>query len=397
MKTGERTIYFDNAASSFPKPEAVINATADFLRTAGNPGRGAHGFALDGARRIFEARDKVAEFLGVKQAERLVFTPGCTASLNMALKGFAAAGGLSQGDVVIVSSFEHNSMMRPIAQLVESIGISYVVCPVTETFESDFQQLVELHKPKLVALSWASNVTGEVLPISSLSKVLRSKQIPLIVDAAQTAGKFAVNLDDSGISFFCASGHKGLMGAPGVGVLYVAPDAPIVPLIAGGTGSRSESLAVPTEFPDRLEAGTLPGPAIAALAAGVHWLKTEGINTGLKAELYLTERFLFWAKGQSYIKVFGSDKVRPEKGVPVRMPVVSFSMDGISPSLLADRLDTEYGIAVRAGLHCAPLCHEQLGTIGEGLVRVSFGVFNVGNEVEALISALEAIHAGLRV
>lgn len=390
-----KTIYFDNAASSFPKPDAVIGAAADFLRSCGNPGRGAHAFALEGARKIFEAREKVAEFLGVKQTERLVFTPGCTASLNMALKGFAAAGGLGKGDLVIVSSLEHNSMMRPLQQLKETIGIDYAVCDAGESFERDLQRMVDEKAPKLVAVTWASNVTGEVLPISSIAKFLQSKPIPLLVDGAQTAGKLETALDSSGISFFCASGHKGLMGAPGVGVLYVAPDMPIVPLIAGGTGSRSESLEVPGEFPDRLEAGTSPGPAIAALAAGVHWLKTEGISTGLKAELYLTERFLVWARAQSYIKVFGPQNVRPENGVPVRMPVVAFSMDGISPSSLADMLDTEYGIAVRAGLHCAPLCHKQLGTLKEGLVRVSFGVFNVGNEVDALISALEKIRARL--
>jgi cysteine desulfurase family protein len=388
----QKRIYFDNAASSFPKPEAVINAMSEFLRTCGNPGRGAHAFALEGARQIFDAREKIARFLGVKQSERLVFTPGCTASINMVLKGFALQGSLKQGDVVIVSSLEHNSMMRPLAQLEESIGISHVVCHAGPNFVSDLAALVERHSPKLVALTWASNVTGELLPIPSVAKFLQTKNIPLLVDGAQTAGKIDAKLDDSGISFFCASGHKGLMGAPGVGLLYVASGASLAPIIAGGTGSRSESLEMPTAFPDRLEAGTLPGPAIAALAAGVHWIETEGVATGLKLELALTDRFLEWAKSRNDIQLYG-----PVQSIvndqPMRVPVVSFSMNGIAPSELADLLDTKYGIAVRSGLHCASVCHEQLGTLAEGTVRASFGVFNTGDEVQMLCDSLEEIAA----
>lgn len=381
----EKRIYFDNAASSFPKPDAVIDAMSAFLKTCGNPGRGDHSFALEGARKIFDAREIIAKFFGVKLSERLIFTSGCTASINMVLRGMALGGRLGAGDVVIVSSLEHNAVMRPLAQLRELMGISYVVCEAGEGFETRLNALVQEHKPKLVALTWASNVTGEVLPIESVARTLKAKNIPFLVDGAQVAGKLDVKLDDSGITFFCASGHKGLLGAPGVGLLYVAPDASLVPSILGGTGSRSESFEVPEEYPDHLEAGTLPGPAIAALAAGVHWLESEGVSTALKRELALTQRFLAWANGKDYIKVFGPP------GTENRMPVVSFSMIDVHSSTLAERLDTEYGIAVRRGLHCASLCHEHLGTLKEGLVRASFGVFNIEAEVDTLTHALERI------
>jgi len=391
-----KRIYFDNAASSFPKPEAVVDAMSEFLRTCGNPGRGVHSFALEGARRIFDARETVANFLGVKQSERLMFTPGCTASLNMVIKGLALEGGLGKGDVVIVSSLEHNSVMRPLAQLQESIGISVIVCPGGDGFEHELKALVEKHQPKLVVLSWASNVTGEVLPVRSIAKYLQERNIPLLVDGAQTAGKIDSSLDDSGITFFATSGHKGLMGPPGVGLLYVAPGASIAPIISGGTGSRSESLEVPDAYPDRFEAGTLPGPAIAALAAGVKWIERQGVASAIKSELMLTERFLQWALKQDFLKVYGPREALFIDGEPQRMPVVSFSMNGVSSASLADELDTKYGIAVRSGLHCAATCHEQLGTVSTGLVRVSFGVFNTADEVDSLCTALEKVQSEVR-
>lgn len=359
---------------------------SEFLATCGNPGRGAHYFALQAARRIFDARESIADSLGIKQSERLVFTPGCTASLNMVLRGLVLEGRLGKGDVVIVSSLEHNSVMRPLAQLQEAVGVSYVVCPVGENFVDDLKSLVEKHKPKLVALTWASNVTGEVLPIKEIALYLRDRGVPLLVDGAQTAGKLDADLWDSGVSFYCTSGHKGLMGAPGVGLLYVAPEYSLSPIVAGGTGSRSESLELPTAFPDRLEAGTLPGPAIAALAAGVEWLKQIGADRVVQAELALTNRFLEWAEQQNYIRVYG-----PARGAEERMPVVSLSMHGVAPSTVAHLLDTEDGIAVRSGLHCAAICHRSLGTLEHGLVRVSFGHANTQHEVDALCSALERI------
>lgn len=361
---------------------------SEFLRTCGNPGRGAHHFALEGARKIFDARENIADFLGVKQSERLIFTGGCTASLNMVVKGLALDGRLKGGDTVIVSSLEHNSVMRPLAQLRDSLNIKIVVCPASQDFETQLRALVDQHSPKLVALVWASNVTGEVLPIPNVARYLLEKNIPLLVDGAQTAGKLKAELSqNSGITFFCASGHKGLMGPPGVGLLYVAPGYSLAPIISGGTGSRSESLEMPVAFPDRLESGTLPGPAIAALSAGVDWLKKNDTAKILEEELHLVEKFLAWAGERAWLKVYGP------KVVTNRMPTVSFAVDKLSPSAVADTLDTEYGIAVRSGLHCSAITHESLGTVKNGLVRVSFGAFNKPTEVDALCDALEKLGA----
>jgi cysteine desulfurase / selenocysteine lyase len=377
-------IYFDNAASSFPKPEEVIEAQSVFLRTCGNPGRGAHYFALEGARKIFDARENIADFLGLKQSERLIFTGGCTASINMVVHGLALDGRFAAGDVVIVSSLEHNAVMRPLAQLRERLGIKIVMCPVGPNFQTNLQALVEKHEPKLVALVWASNVTGEVLPIEEVAVFLNERKIPLLVDGAQVAGKIETDLSaKTGISFFCTSGHKGLMGPPGVGLLYVAPQHTLAPFVSGGTGSRSESLDMPTAYPDRLEAGTLPGPAIAGLSAGVDWLKGKKTKAIFQNELALLEKFLQWNSKEKLVRVFDTGL-----GSKLRMPLVSFASDNISPAEMADRLDTEYGIAVRSGLHCSASSHETLGTLEQGLVRVSFGPFNTEEEVSRLCDAL---------
>ncbi len=369
----------------------------EYLTNCGNPGRGAHQYALDAARSIFEARETVAELLGISASERLIFTGGCTTSLNMVLKGLAEQGVFKEGDSVLVSSREHNSVMRPIVQLQDSLGIMYFVAPVGDNFEADLEALIAKHSPKLVALTWASNVTGELLPIPSVAKMLKEKGIMLLVDGAQTAGKLDFNLEDSGISFFCASGHKGLMGPPGVGLLYLAPGVSLHPIIAGGTGSRSESLAIPGAYPDRLEAGTLPGPAIAGLAAGVEWVKQRGQTEILNAELKLVEQFINWAGQVDYINLFGPAQVFDGDGNAVRMPVVSLIMRGVSPSDLALVLDTEYGIAARSGLHCSALTHESLSTMQTGLLRLSFGLSNTQEEVARLCHALEEIASKIRV
>lgn len=364
---------------------------SEFLRTCGNPGRGAHHFALEGARKIFDARENIADFLGVKQSERLIFTGGCTASLNMVIKGLALDGRLTAGDAVIVSTLEHNSVMRPLEQLRDSLGIKIISCLVDENFETHLRALVEKHAPKLVALVWASNVSGEVLPIPSVAQYLYERNVPLLVDAAQTAGKIKADLSENrGISFYCASGHKGLMGAPGVGLLYVSPKHTLAPLIAGGTGSHSESLEMPVAFPDRLETGTMPGPAIAALSAGVDWLKKNDPAKILEKELLLTEKFIDLVRNLKPVTVYGH-----EPQTSSVMPTVSFSMDKISPSSLADQLDTEYGIATRAGLHCSASTHQSFGTVKTGLVRVSFGPFNTPDEVDTLCAALKQISGSL--
>jgi len=392
-----KRIYFDNAATSFPKPEPVFRAIDHYLRHAGNPGRGGHSFSLAGARAIFEARESIAEFLGIVETERLLFTPGCTESINIVLKGMVRQGTLGRGDRVVTTNMEHNSVMRPLTEIAGDSGIEIVSVPYSgeeERFGAALRKALK-DGAGLCILSRASNVTGELLPVRLASELCAEAGVPLAVDAAQSAGKVEVDLSRSGVTFWCASGHKGLMGPPGVGLLYIAAGAELAPLVTGGTGSQSESYEIPAILPDRFEAGTQPGQNIAGLAAAVGWLKKRGAEDMLRHELNLTQRFHAWADERKDVELFGPsimDGIRTA-AEPGKMPVVAFRLAGLDSNRVADVLDSEYGIAVRSGLHCAYAAHKSLGTEKSGLVRASFGPFNTMDEVEKLIASLAEIAA----
>jgi cysteine desulfurase / selenocysteine lyase len=379
----ENIVYLDNAATSYPKPDVVYQAQDAYLRHAANPGRGAHRLSMDCARLVHEARLSLAGLLGISAPERLVFTPGCTASLNMVIKGLQ----LESGDAVVVSALEHNAVMRPLCQLQESLGVDVVVLPYAGKGIVDLHQLVEALlsvRPRLCVMTAASNVTGEACDLASVAAICAANRVPLLVDGAQAAGRTLGTAAVPGISFWCGAGHKGLLGAPGVGLLYVAEEMDLIPLIAGGTGSLSESLEMPAQYPDRLESGTLPGPAIVGLGAGVDWLASKGVERIVAYERNLTERFLTWARQNAFVRVFGSRAA-------TSTAVVAFEMEGITCDRVAGLLDTEFGIAVRSGLHCAAAAHRALGTIDRGLVRVSFGCFNTNEQVDYLCDALSRI------
>jgi len=377
-------IYFDNAATTYPKPEGVYRAQDLYFRQAANPGRGAHALALESARAVFETRLLLARFLGVVNAERLIFTGGCTQALNMAIKGM----GWRHNDLVVTSPLEHNSVMRPLKQLEQSHGISVKPLPYASSGVVDLEELerclAEL-RPRVVVVAEASNVTGELVDLPAVAGICRHYQVPLLVDAAQSAGFVESRIEELGISMWCASGHKGLMGPPGVGVLYVSSNVDLEPLIAGGTGSRSEDLEMPPAYPDKLEAGTLPGPAIVALGAGVSWLEATGLTNVREHETALADRFLTWAADCRQLHVYGAGRGARRTGI------VAFQVRDVTADRVADVLDRDCGIAVRSGLHCASLAHRALGTIETGLVRASFGYFNTLYEVDELCRALENI------
>lgn len=376
--------YFDNAATTFPKPESVYQAADQYLRTCANPGRGTYKTSIQSANTIFETRLAVAQLLGVALPERLVFTPGCTYSINMALKGFP----FRKGDVVLISALEHNAVMRPLRQLERKLGINVVKIPYAKRGIVDLHALIKAmldQKPSLVILSEGSNVTGEMIDLRSVAAICGAHKVPLMVDAAQTVGRIPTNLSELGVSIWCASGHKGLMGPPGVGLLYVAPSIEIDSLIAGGTGSKSDEYDVPTFYPDHLEAGTLAGPAIAGLGAGIAWIAETGMENIRARETVLTQRFLGWALSGGGIHVYGN---RQDGG---GTSVVSFEVDGVSSDQVAQILDDEFGMCVRIGLHCAPAAHEAIGTLEKGLVRASFGYYNTEEEVDQLCHALYSI------
>lgn len=377
----QNIIYLDNAATTFPKPEIVYTAVDSFFRYSANPGRGSHSLAMHTASTIFNTRLLLAEMLGIKQAERLVFTPGCTHSINMALKGFP----LKKGDAVLVSALEHNAVMRPLRQLEQSKGIEIVTLPYARKGVIDLhffiQQMLSRH-PRLVVVSEGSNVTGEIVDVRAVAAICGAHKVPLMIDAAQTAGRLPHNMKDLGVSIFCASGHKGLFGPPGAGLLYVAENIELEPILAGGTGSKSEEFDMPSFFPDRLEVGTMPTNAIAGMGAGARWLLETGIDVVHEREQALTRRFLDWALNSGGIRVAGC------REGSAGTSTVAFELLGVPCDQVADILDREFRICVRAGLHCAAAAHQALGTIDTGLVRVSFSYFNTEQDVDALCYAL---------
>lgn len=391
----------DNAATSFPKPESVYAAADHYFRRAGNPGRGAHRIALNSAREVFNVREKVARFLKVQQPERLVFTPGCTYSLNMVLRGLtrvnAATGNkpiLSHGATVLISPLEHNALMRPLTALAAELELKVVKLPYQpgKIFSvMDLRSYLEEHRPSLVASVHASNVTGEAIDIGSVAASCHVARTPLLLDAAQTAGLEKQHLIHPGISFWCASTHKNLFGQPGLGLLHVSREYDLEPLIAGGTGSASEDLHMPTGYPDRLEPGSAAGPAIAALGAGVDFIESIGADVILQHSIRLSDAFITFLNASNNVRVFSPGSNNNSGSAIPRVANVSFAVPGMTADRVVDALDQNYGIAARGGLHCAALAHETLGTTGEGLVRVSFGHFNTEGQVNELARAVHEI------
>lgn len=376
-------IYLDNAATSSPKPEPVYETIDRLARAGGSAGRGAHRASHAASAEVFDARESLADFLGAPSAERLVFTPGCTFAINMVLKGMR----LTAGDIVLVTALEHNSVMRPLAQLAAS-GVQARVLPYAPgeivARESLIGAIAEC-KPKLMVLCEGSNVTGEVADLRGIAEICAARGVPLLVDAAQTAGRESNVLATPGITFWAAPAHKSFYGISGLGLLYVSQSADLEPLVSGGTGSQSELSAIPSAYPDHLEAGTLPVVAIGALAAGVRFIRETSPEKIRAHESALLTAFIDWAGANPAIELFGDTTAANH------LPLVSFRVRGMSCDRVADLLDTEYGIAVRAGLHCCSAAHRALGTIDHGTVRASFGYFNSSMHVEQLCSALDKL------
>lgn len=375
-------IYFDNAASTHPKPESVYDAADSAFRLGGSPGRAAHQLALAASKTVFEARLGLAEFFKIKDPQRLVFTPGCTYGINMVLQRFP----FERGDLVLVSALEHNAVMRPLNFLQKSKGIevqSVPYCPGQIVDPEQLRARILARRPRLCAFLEASNVSGEILNLRAVAGICAEFEIPLLVDAAQTAGAFNADLDLDGISFWSTSGHKGLYGAPGLGLLYVADKFQLDPLVAGGTGSFSEGLEMPPVMPDRLEPGTMSAPSIGALRAGCAFVAEQGKASLVQHERELLGELLGFLSESQRFRVVGC------KSTAQKVGLLSFCLEGFDSSLLAEVLDRNYGICVRAGLHCAAAAHRTFGSEKGGLVRVSFSAFNKREELFVLFDALK--------
>jgi cysteine desulfurase / selenocysteine lyase len=380
------SIYFDNAATSWPKPKSVIRAMRSyFSKCGGNPGRSGHRKAIEAGRIVLNTREKLAELLSIEDPSRIIFTKNATEGLNIVLFGVLAAGGH-----VVTTSMEHNSVLRPCREL-EKRGVSI------DVVEADPRGLVSpadiigkvTKDTALVCVNHASNVTGTIQDIASIAEGCREKGVPLLVDAAQTAGALEINCKELGADFLAASGHKGLLGPQGTGFVYVQGDLKL-PLMYGGTGSLSDREEQPGFFPDCLESGTLNVIGIAGLGAGVEYIHTRGIADIRRHELELLELFLDGLRKISGVTVYGPEDPAGRTGV------VSISIEGIDSSEAGETLDTGFGIFTRIGLHCAPRAHATIGTFPGGTVRFGIGPFTKKREITAAVKAVRSIAAEAR-
>lgn len=375
-------LYFDNAATTFPKPEVVYTSIMEAMRGYGaNPGRSGHKLALKASRGIYDTRELICKIFNVKNPMNIILTFNATESLNIGIKGI-----LKPGDHVITTSMEHNSVLRPIKYL-EKFGIESTIIEADEKGRINVLDIEKSIKSntKLIVNTHVSNLTGTIMPIEDIGRVARNNGIIYMVDAAQSAGVYDIDIEKMNIDILAFPGHKGLLGPQGTGGLYIREDLKLEGFMQGGTGSASHSLIQPDIFPDKFESGTANAPGIVGLGAGIKYILDRGINTIREYEESLTEHFIEEAKKIDGIKLYGPLNIK-EQGA-----VVALNIKDADSSEVSYILDQEYDIAVRPGLHCAPLAHKSIGTLEQGAVRFSFGIFNSHEEIELSIKALRDI------
>lgn len=377
-------IYFDNAATSWPKPPCVGEAMMQFMHETGaNPGRGAHRLALEAGRAVYRAREAVARLFNAADPLRVAFTLNVTEALNLALRGL-----LKPGQHVITSGIEHNAIMRPLRML-ERAGVSLTVVPCSAIGlldPDDVHAAIRSHTA-LIALNHASNVVGTITPVAEVGRIAREHSIPLLVDVAQSGGAIPVDMEAMQIDLLAFTGHKSLLGPMGTGGLILHDafdDARMEPLFRGGTGSNSELEEQPDFLPDKYESGTPNGVGLAGLEAGVNWVLSRGVETIQSHERALTALLLDGLGQIPGVKIYGP------RDASSQTATVSFNLTGMDVGEVGLRLDEEYGILCRVGLHCSPAAHRTIGTYPDGTVRFGLGAMNTHAEV---LQALEAVRA----
>ncbi len=366
-------IYLDNAATTLKKPWAVRRECARCLKSfCANGGRGGHKVAMLASRKIYECRESLATLFHIDDPTRIIFTQNATASLNVAIKGI-----ITPDSHIIITGMEHNSVLRPIA----ASGASYsIASPDKYGFVSAKSIESEIRdNTKLIVATHASNIVGTINPIYEIGLLAKNKKIPFLVDAAQTAGVIPINVDENNISMLAFTGHKALYGPTGTGGLYISPNVTLSTLIEGGTGSVSESFSQPDFLPDRFESGTLNTLGIVGLLEGVNFVLKNTETEIHRQELILANRLIEGLSEIKGVKVYGGEN---------RVGVIGFSIEGLSSTEAANRLDSEYNIACRGGMHCAYLAHKSIGTEENGLVRFSLSFFSTEKEIEKAIKAV---------
>ena len=373
-------INFDNSATSFPKPASVKKALLSAITCfGGNPGRSGHKLSMETAEAVYSARSTIADFFGA-EPDNTVFALNCTHALNMAIKGTA-----SDGCHIIISSLEHNSVLRPVHALYKQGKCTYSIAKVSHDDNETAENFKNLITPetRLIVCTLGSNVTGQILPYEKIAELCRSRGICFIADGAQACGVIPLKLSE-GINIICTAGHKSLYGPCGTGLLITDGKFDISPITEGGTGSLSMELDQPDFLPDKLEAGTINTVGAIALGAGVEFVQKLGIERIYEHETSLCGRLVSALEKIPNVTVYRDSRVKRY------LPVVSFNIDGISANETAERL-SDMGFALRGGLHCSGLAHTGLGTVPDGTVRFSPSVFNTEQETDALIYAVKKI------
>lgn len=371
-------IYLDSAATTFQKPPSVAEAVGEAMRTMSSPGRGGYPAAMRAADVVFQCRSALAELFQLRNPEQVVFTMNATHGLNLAIKTLVSAG-----DEVVISGYEHNAVTRPLAALGAKITVAEAPLFQPEAAAEAFERCIT-PTTKAVICNHVSNVFGFIQPVEEIAAICAARQVPLIVDASQSAGILPLDMESLQAAFIAMPGHKGLYGPQGTGVLLCREDVVAKTLLEGGTGSLSALQQMPDFLPDRLEAGTHNVPGIAGLLAGVRYLQTRGISTVFEQERQLALLAAECIRGFGDVRVFAEAGLRNQAGVlsvvPERKDVEEIGAE------LADR-----GIAVRAGLHCAPMAHRSAGTLETGTVRISFSDFNTREEVYCFLEEFRRI------
>ena len=392
-----KQIYLDNASTTFPKPREVADAVYQYMTGVGsNIGRGGYTSAYAAEEAVFAARQLLCDFFGGEDAKNVVFTKNVTEALNVIIRGL-----LQPGDHVLVSAMEHNAVMRPLQLLgreleageeapADAISFSRIPCDREGNLELEALPKLVQQRTKAVLMTHASNVCGTLLPLARVGEFCQDKGLLLLVDSAQSAGVFPINMQQLHIDALAFTGHKGLLGPQGIGgfVLREHMVKRLAPFIVGGTGSLSHTESTPRFMPDKFEAGTLNLPGIMGLAAGVSWLKERGLASIRAHELALTEQLLAGLQGleqQGLLRIFG------RKDLKQRTSVVSIAGTQLDIAMLAHKLNVEYGIATRVGLHCAPNAHKTLGTYPTGTLRFSMGWHNTEAEIATALNVLKEV------
>ncbi len=380
-------IYLDNAATTLKKPESVIEAVTDAMRTMGNSSRGTHEVSLSTSRTIFDTRVKLAEFFGADDPENVIFTCNSTEALNIAIRGT-----VNDGDHVITSVLEHNSVLRPLYLLERERKVSLSFLSSDEKGDIDPEEIRKLIRPetKAIVVTHASNLTGNMTDIKRITETAHEYGLLTIVDASQTAGSKKIDVKNMGIDILCFTGHKAMMGPQGTGGMIIGEGIDIRPFKVGGTGIKSYLTSQPEEYPARLEAGTMNGHGIAGLNAAVDFINSVGLDEIDSKEQGLMKRFHDGVKDIPGVKIYG-DFDAP------RTAIVCLNIGDCDSGQVSDVLAVDYGIATRPGAHCAPLMHKALGTVSQGAVRFSFSYFNTFDEVDQAVKAVKEIAEELKI